>query len=83
MDGFYSGICAKARDGLSSKLRSHDRVEWSVREDEKYHPQYRSAGEWSLFVLGSLICYTLPLIVRRSLGGGGQWGSFNRWSDLP
>jgi len=34
MDGFYSGICAKARDDVSSKLRSHDRVELSVREDE-------------------------------------------------
>jgi len=33
MNGFYSGICAKARDDLPSKLRSHDRAEWSVRED--------------------------------------------------
>jgi len=32
MDGFYSGLCAKARDDLSSKLRSHDLAEWSVRK---------------------------------------------------
>src|SRR6266481_3981918 len=83
MDGFYSGICAKARGDVYSKLGSHDRVGLSVRKDENITCNVRSAGEWSLFVLGSLICYTLPLIVRRSLGGGGQRGSFNRWRDLP
>src|SRR6266571_3390660 len=45
MDGFYSGICAKARGDVSSKLRSHDRVGLSVREDENITCNVRSAGE--------------------------------------